>query len=129
MVPPNQLQRSRPSRRGTNRAPSRAGSLSQSLGQMRRRHVLMLAAVFCIQGALNIGYFGCHELKNAFGYASIVIPLVGYVTVLYRLPAFQNRPVAVRAILAIVISGAIWFVGGWAIMIPLVWSGLAKPTF
>jgi hypothetical protein len=89
----------------------------------------MFVTIFLAQAALNVGYFASREFRSAFGYALVLIPLAGYLIVLYRLPALQKAPLMIRALAAFSVSGVVWYLGSCVIFMLLLWGGIAKHNF
>jgi hypothetical protein len=94
---------------------------------MQIRHFALLTAVFLCQAALGIGYFVNETYKDAFGIGSVIIPIIGYALVAYRLQILRNIPKVSRVIVALGASGIVWYVGGCLITAAVIRMGLVKP--
>ena len=94
---------------------------------MQIRHFALLVAVFLCQAAFGIGYFANEAYKTAFGIGYVIIPITGYVLVVYRLAVFRHIPRVSRAIVALPLSGVLWYVSGFLITLVVIRLGLVKP--
>jgi hypothetical protein len=94
---------------------------------MKLRHFALLLAVFLIQASFGVGYFVYEADKNAFAIAYTLIPIAGYLMVVYRLAVFRNIPRVPRAVVAVALSGVLWYVSGLLITVAVIRLGLVKP--
>lgn len=91
---------------------------------IRNISLIFVLQLVCLAGVSLYENTKFNDLTNTFGWGSFIVPFIGYVAVLYKVPAFAMMPGILKMICLTLLSLAATFGGAMFVIVVLASAGV-----